>query len=325
MTIGFNVGQIWNFDTVAERQVPLQESKIIGATSVRIGVPWAQVDKGKGVYDWVKTRAIINQVVMTGLEPFVAIGVWPAVKYGGFGGAFGGRRGTAVDYGNMVADFVQTFPEVSRIELMNEPNLISHWADVPLIPLPMFMTPKPSAKEYVAHVIAAYDAVKAVRPDVTVVAGALAALTTGSGNIDPVRFVDGMYEFGLKGHFDALSFHPYPIDGKWNPEVASDMQMMMIKSDLIRDLMERYGDADKGMVWTEYGASIGNRSEEEQMQVLVKGVDMYRNRDYVSDLFVYTITDIPSMKSDKERYYGIVRPDGRHKLAYEPFKQAAFG
>lgn len=315
MSIGFNVGQIWNIKEATERTRILREVVDIGATHVRIGFPWFEIEPKKGKYDWSKTRLLVDEIHAVGLVPLVAMGVWPAARFGGVW-LLGGSRATPSDYGNMAGDFVRNFPDVTEVEVCNEPNLASHWADPPFM-----LTNKPNPTVYAQHVIAAFDAITRVRPDVRVIAGGLAALVTGklAGNIDPVDFVDGMYRAGIKGKFHALSFHPYPIDGKWNPQPAADNQMMMVKNDQIRELMLRNGD-DKPMVWTEYGGSTGNRSEESQKQVLVKGVELSRARPWVTDVYLYTITDIPSMKSDKEKFYGIVRPDGTRKLAYQPVK-----
>jgi hypothetical protein len=113
-------------------------------------------------------------------------------------------------------------------ELWNEPNQSS-----------FFSTTSPST--YAQLACSAYNAIKAVAPDATVVAGALS-------EEDPIWLTQA-YAAGLGGCFDVLSIHPYDSitssePTNWEPpvNVAADRQIMVAN-----------GDSNKPIWITEFG------------------------------------------------------------------------
>jgi hypothetical protein len=101
------------------------------------------------------------------------------------------------DYARAAAWMVARWPaEIAALQVWNEPNLPE-----------FFASPRPA--DYAPLLTATYDAVKAVRPDVTVV-------TAGPAHLDH-DWYRGLYAQGVIGAFDALGVHAYPIPGDAPP------------------------------------------------------------------------------------------------------------
>jgi hypothetical protein len=103
---------------------------------------------------------------------------------------------------------------------------------------------------------AGYTAIKAADPNATVVGGVLISSTDyGDVSINPVRYLQGMYDAGAAGYFDALSFHPYHYtlpfsQGRPYGDLSAINQM-----DLMHEVMVANGDGGK-LIWaSEYGQS----------------------------------------------------------------------
>lgn len=96
--------------------------------------------------------------------------------------------------------FVQTWPSITAVEFVNEPNLTAAWNPV-------------SAANYTALMKPMYTAIKAVRPDITFLGGSLASYRNNDASgVESGAFLAAMYAAGAKGYMDVVSVHPYPAD-----------------------------------------------------------------------------------------------------------------
>lgn len=139
------------------------------------------------------------------------------------------------DYVNYVVAFVARYsPQgVTHIVIWNEPNLRFEWGG---------RSPDPEA--YAALMATLYPAVKAVNPDVTIIAGNLSPGPSLGDNAE-VRLSDREYTerfFAAGGwqHTDAWGVHAY--GGQLPPDAAPDWEVVNFRRvELVRELISHYG------------------------------------------------------------------------------------
>jgi len=191
---------------------------------------------------------------------------------------------------------------VQAIEIWNEQNLWYEWGHEPLDPA-----------RYVDMLCRAYRAIKAVDPNMVVVAGALTPTGVNDGviAIDDVVYLQRMYAAGAKNCFDALGAHPSgynnPPDAKFGYTNPAEPSFKNHPSFFYRETMERYravmvqyGDAGKRIWPTEFGwASEPNpvpgyeyardNTLEEQAQFLVQAYQMAKAWGWVGPMFTWNL------------------------------------
>lgn len=132
------------------------------------------------------------------------------------------------------------------IEIGNEPNNPNFFGGTPA--------------EYARMLRAAYPAIKRVRPQLLVVAGALASADA--------TYLDTLYRDGIHGYFDAFSVHPYdirlapgPTPIRWlspqqSAQTPPSSDSLLTGVPAIRRIMVAHHDASKPIVISEYGYPV---------------------------------------------------------------------
>jgi polysaccharide biosynthesis protein PslG len=128
-------------------------------------------------------------------------------------------------------------------------------------------------------------------------------VTTSPLTLDPRTFVETMYANGAKGHFDALSFHPYHyslkfVDGHVTPQDPWKINFPLEQVIAIRQLMLANGDAGLRIWATEYGLpSFGSLTEDQQQKYIENFLDAWSElkdadgTSYAGPSFLYTLRD----------------------------------
>jgi hypothetical protein len=147
----------------------------------------------------------------------------------------------------VVAHLAATAPQITRIELFNEPNLTGWWSS----PNPAYAATDGSATAQ--YMLAAYAAAKSANPGITVVGPALA---DGGPDLDPRTFLTTMYANGCRAGtcWDVLSVHNYAwVDPDYAmPATASNR--WQIYQDL-QTIAVANGDPKPHVMLTEWGFS----------------------------------------------------------------------
>ena len=196
------------------------------------------------------------------------------------------------------ADLAKRYPLAAGIEFWNEPNLkYPFWGGDAVDP-----------RYYATLTGVVYDAVKAVRPDVPVLAGAVNNTpTSANGSMSMGSFLSGALAAGMARKMDALSYHPYLgsypawttdtglISMQLNGSIRSSQQT-------IADAFSAAGQAVPRLVPTEFGASTTDGFTPETQnnwlswQFLLWDVD-YANlplSDRVDGAFAHTSVEDPT-------------------------------
>lgn len=203
------------------------------------------------------------------------------------------------EWQEFVAEVARRFPQAAAIEIWNEPNLQGFWK------------PFPDPDRYGRLVATAYPAIKAVDPNMRVLAGALAPTQTkevdffGRTTKMPMRqFLNQAYP-RIKNNSDAISFHTVFQASSFGAET-----LWAKAFEDARSVRRAYNDGGKKLWLTETGLTTHGPlafSQAEQAQGLLT---QYRRAMTMRDLegmIVHTLADrIELPYSDFNRGYGLI-------------------
>jgi polysaccharide biosynthesis protein PslG len=308
-----------------QRYAYLKQARDIGVTWVREDFAWSTIEAQRGQFDWRTTDALmrsagrlgINVLAMAAWSPPWASGHPESNKYPPRNPADYARfvRAIAVRYG-AGGTFWTTTPKdqrrpVTAIEIWNEP-----WHG-------HFWQPSPDPAAYARLVRAGATAIKAVHPEIKVLAsGDIFQLTAdgddlGADWLGPLLAADpALWRSGL---VNAWSVHVYcqrlsPWDNTAPARVRYD-----------RVELTRAATVAAGAPWpiwiTELGWNTGDRSDSvsEDIQALYTVDALRRATDqwgsFVPRSFIYTF-DVPG----RETEYNLLRPDGSARPAWTALK-----
>ncbi len=242
------------------------------------------------------------------------------------------------------------YPQITDYVVGNEPNVTYFWR-------PQFNdddTPR-APGDFVDLLARSYDALKAVNPNIRVIAGGLDA--RGNDNPDapsnisnsPIRFIKYMGDaYRAAGRerplFDAVSFHPYPASSR-DQYTRSYAWPNAGVADLDR-LKQAYWDAFHGTAQPTFEEGLRFNLDETGWQTTPTGdhLAFYNSRELndtadestqaqiygdlvrylacdpsVDNVLIYRLMD----ESDLTRWQsGVMRADGSPKPSYDAIKQA---
>jgi polysaccharide biosynthesis protein PslG len=303
MPVGFSLGSpvLWASDEdLAKTLDMVVESR---ATMVRFDVSWAFAEPVRGQLDWAPSDRVVQAAERRGLQMLTTVANTPAWA------SLDARRHTAAPadparYAEFAAAVARRYGgRVKSFEIWNEPNGR------------IFFEPDPDPVRYTRMLVQSYAAIKAVRPESTVIGGALGATDHGDGVIVPVEFLKRMYQAGAAGSFDALSFHPYDYNAPLATGAlyaTSPMQQMVA----MRELMTTHGDGAKPMWITEFGAPTSVVSEEMQSRLVVDSIRQWPEVALAGPFLIYGLRDAGSDSGDYLPGFGLTTVDFVPKKAF---------
>jgi GH35 family endo-1,4-beta-xylanase len=203
---------------------------------------------------------------------------------------------------------------VNNWEIWNEENISEFWY------------PYPDPSSYSQLLVDAYPAIKTANPSATVILGGLADGTTTATQVDSIQYLQDVYNDGATGYFDAVGYHPYTFPS--NPlEPSTGWSEMNSTSPSIRSVMDANGDSSK-LIWiTEYGAPTDGPDQSQyvddvsQAQMVLYSYLALANQPGMGPFFWYTYQDSGTSTTTNQNFFGIVRANGSHKLAYRIWRQ----
>lgn len=234
-------------DEVEERKIKrsLEMVRELGAPWIVEYFPWAYIESEPGQYNWVHADQVVAHANRQGLKVIARLGFVPEWARPKATTPLYLDEDRFDEFARFAAEFVKRYRgQIDHIILWNEPNLALEWGFTP-----------PDAAKYTALLRTTYPLIKAVAPEVRVLAGALAPTLAPSGSDDAVNdldFLQAMYDAGAAQYFDVLAIHAYgwhfEPDSPPNPEVIN-----FRRSELLRAIMVSNGDGEKAAIITEGG------------------------------------------------------------------------
>ncbi len=221
------------------------KAREMGAATAVEYFPWAYVEREQGSYDWGHPDRIIRHAENQGIRLIARLGFVP--DWARPPEANGNYMDT--ELAQAYADYVGAFAEryAGRVDMLiiwNEPNLNIEWSGEGADPA-----------RYTYLLTLAYQAAHAANPNVIVLGGALAPTNEpphGAGGWHDVDFLTQLYELGANRYFDGLAAHVYGFTHPPQAEPGYE-NLNFRRIELLREVMVKYGDADKKIYVTEGG------------------------------------------------------------------------
>lgn len=289
-----------------------------GFRAIRLHVEWPLIEPAPGRYIWGATDALIDNAVQRGIEVLGVVTYTPSWAATAEGRGFlHPHPASAAQFAEFIRLAAERYRGKIRYwEIWNEPNVVTHWAPRPDVPL------------YVAMLKAAYTELKAVDPGNFVVTGGTSPTVDADDKMSPVTFVSKLYEHGGGDYFDALGMHPYST-----PNLLSSASAEWSSNSDIRNVsavMRRNGQGDKKIWFTEFGAPTmtGHEfgvSEARQAEILTDAIKFTRTMPNGGPIFIFDHRDIETGSANAEMSYGLLRTDWSAKPGFEAVRSLISG
>jgi hypothetical protein len=200
---------------------------------------------GDGVIDiisaWDKYDRIVDLAEAYGLQIQARVEApppWSRAIPEGEAGAFS-PPDNFQDYADFLTVMAQRYQgRIYYYQIWNEPNIYPEWGNNTVNP-----------EEYTRLLCMAYDALKAVDPNIVVISGTLAPTQSLTGrDLNDYIYLQRMYQAGAGDCFDVLSMQGYglrsgPTDRRMRPTLVN-----ISRNQYIRELMIANGDSHKA-IW----------------------------------------------------------------------------
>jgi O-antigen ligase len=207
-----------------------------GFVWVRQSFYWSEIEPQPGRFDWAVADRILAALARhPGLRLVAALddkgGITAPLpppdsgRFAKFAGAFAARYGAQVDY----------------YQVWDEPNLAAHWGGGPVNP--------PAYADLLARTA---RAIREADPSARILLAGLApTVETGPQNLSDVRYLEQLYQAGAAPYFDIVAGKPYGFDTGPGDRRADEAVLNFSRLFLLREVMERHGDAGKP-VWASH-------------------------------------------------------------------------
>jgi GH35 family endo-1,4-beta-xylanase len=314
---GINGNELYTL-TAQELAATIADYRQLGVKWVRFDFDWSVIEPVSGQYAFERYDQVVERLAQADIRILGLIAYTPSWANGGKPGKYHPPRDPA-RFAGFAARLAGRYAGkgVHAWEIWNEPNLGQFWGNAP----------DPAA--YTALLKLAYTAIKKADPKAVVVSGGLAQPATTPTSIDSLSFLTAMYRNGAQGYFDAVGNHPYTsprMPGEW---MAYNWRKMVSTWPSVLSIMRQYGDADKKIWITEFGAPTGGKSswgtvisETQQATMVERTLAEAGAAPWAGPVFWYNYRDFCPYKpdADSECFFGLKRFDGSRKPAFEKFR-----
>ena len=274
----------------------------IGGPRLRVPVSWAQAEPdppiaGAHDYSWSRDD-LYAKLVSQGVRPILTLLAsprWALTSSAGCTQVCSQPPGSAHagDFAAFSAAVANGEPLAAAIEIWNETN--NHHGSV--------QGPRPA--EYAALLAQAYDAIKAQRPAMRVLAGALGAYGASPAQPTTTRdmrlgdYLQAMLAGGGAAHMDGLSFHPYPHSVQPSPDNDFARVFAVVDATLAAN-----GDSGRRLVPTEFGIATDEATQADRSAALRA---LWRELDARDDVDAAVFhTDITAIDHDHYGWLSVV-------------------
>jgi len=319
----------WNWE-IAERDLSLIEEA--GFAWVKQKIAWRDVE---GIlrdhFDWVRPDHIAERAEAHNLDLLVRIDFLPLPEW------IEPPTDPSMPVGpDDLAHFCGALAEryrgrVRAYQVWNEPNLAREWNG---------QAPNPVG--YVRLLRACYVAIKEADPNALVVSAGLAPTGSGPpGAMPDIDYIVAMYEAGAAPYFDLLGINASgyrappelsPDEAAADPYYGGQRFFCFRHVEDVREVMVRYGDADKQVAILEMGWTTDPHNdaytwysvtEEQKADYLVRAFRYAKENwtPWIGPMFVLSIAN-PFWTSEEEQYWFAVTEPGWPETRLRPAYRA---
>lgn len=299
-------------------QRSLQMVRQMGSPWIVELFPWAYYHAADGGIAWEHPDLVVEHAHAQGLKVIARIGLTPPWARPPDTPLNYLDESAYDDFAEFAARFAARYQgKVTHMIIGNEPNLSFEWG---------YRVTTPA--DYVKLLEVVYPAIKEANPDMVVLAGALAPTLEPAGSpwgLNDLHYLAGMYEAGAAEFFDGLAVHTYgltfPAEAEPDPNVLNFRRV-----ELVRAVMEEYGDADSKIFVTESGWNdhprwtMAVRPGQRIQNTLDAFAYAEENWPYVEMMAIWAFRFPAPTKSFMD-YYTLVTPEFVPKPIYEAIQE----
>jgi polysaccharide biosynthesis protein PslG len=296
---GFNDQLLYDTDGVTSED-KLEFAAMAGATTFRAGLDWRAMEPVQDVWSphaWGRAEMVYGKALDLGIKPVFILLAAPWWARGepcpaGKSCITPPARAMDDEWVEYAAEVARRFPDAA-IEVWNEPNWTSFWY------------PRPDPERFAELQRLAYDAIKEVSPDTTVLSGGLANVQATSERGTAIApFLRAAYEApaSIAGHLDGISIHMYGLEygtGRGSVFERTYRQVMDIRREL---------DPARSPIWvTEIGISTGDTgrvSPQRQKKVLWRAWDELKDRRAVRAVQFHRLVESRESETSSDWGFG---------------------
>jgi endo-1,4-beta-mannosidase len=309
-TVGFADSDIIGMST-ADINKTLDQMQAMGVQNVRILIPWNNVEPANNFFNWTQVDTLVNAANARNMGILGVLNSTPAWAVAPGRPPVASPPASNAEYAQFVTAVAQRYAgKVSAYEVWNEPNAATFW------------NPAPDPAAYTKLLQAAYPAIKSGDPNATVIGGVVGWVTDYPNlAISPAKYVQGMYDAGAQGYFDALSYHPYQYQVPFGQGKPYGPASPINQLDLMHQEMVANGDGTKQIWATEYGEPTSVASEASQASFISNFLTTWSSESYTGPSFIYTTRDRKTGSTSDQDTLGVLRTDWTRKPAANVIQQ----
>jgi hypothetical protein len=303
---GYGAGG-WSASLAAEQTE--RAAAILPASSAsHFPIDWASVEREQGRYDWTIPDGIYAAMRAQSLEPVMVISNAPdwardpaATCQAQRGCMFPPLAQHDDAWQAFVQAAVERFPDVTAVEVWNEPNIERFWA------------PQPDPARYVELLAAAHDAVAAAGSGAQVIVGGLVA-SPRTTSVPASDFLRQVYAQGCACDFEGIGSHPFP-------RVKPLLETMWNRLTNLTEVRDANGDSATPIWITEVGVTsdpnqAAGVTAEEQGDELIRLYRSIEGHNIAAFLIYRLIDDVAGGEGPFFAQMGVLSPDLEPKPAY---------
>jgi polysaccharide biosynthesis protein PslG len=304
------------------------ELQNLGVSWVRFDFDWGSIQPdSSNSYNWSGTDRVVAEAQKNSIHTLGLITYTPTWAQASVcKGTFACAPADPNTFGTFAAAVANRYAPlgVHTWEIWNEPNLAGFWK------------PSPNVADYVQVLKNAYQKIKAVDVSALVLSGGLSAAGDEPGAIAPITFTAALYQNDPTKDFDAISLHPYsyPVVASyiadWNSwqQIVDVRQVMMANNDSSKKIwVTEYGSPTNGpgrirsVTDLDFNYGSDYMSESAQAIMMSDVLTNYLNSgSFLNGFFWYSLKDLSTNTSSPENFFGLLRPDGSSKPAYNLYR-----
>lgn len=298
----------------------------MGAATIVEFFPWPYVEYEEGRYDWAHADRIMRHAKNQGITVIARLGLVPSWARPPVEEKVTTLTYLAYDHFEAFAAYAAAFAArytdtISGIIVWNEPNLSIEWGGREVDP-----------EAYTELLRVTYSAVREANPRMLVLGGALAPTVEAEGStagMNEMRYLERMYEAGAADYFDVLAAHTYGFVDP--PEAEPGRGVINFRRiELLRAVMERYGDSNKPVIIAESGWSDDPRwsyavRPGQRITYTLAAFDVVEAWPWAEHMCIWNFRQPLDRHNRRDAYYSLVSSDFTRKPVYTAIQAYARG
>lgn len=312
--LGMNTPLLFYAPDVYQRQLGML--KLLGLKWVRVDLHWDHMEPKSGQWRYDLSDPLMSALKQGGFKPVVyLVGTAPFAATQPEGTAFRDQYPPRDnnEYAARIIALAKRYPFVTHWQVWNEPNILPFWR------------PQEDPEAYAKMLQASRSAINLAK------LGDRKLVTAGMAYYSqmPLRgnalMLDELAKLGALPLANVVAYHPYSDQPEGDPDIT-DPDNFIKRAQLINGKLRAANVKD---IWaTEWGWSTytGEKdfqtqiSEQTQAEYLLQRLMLMMPMDY-DRIFWFSFPEIDKIVSERDRHYGLIRPNASPKPAWHALKR----